>query len=359
MVSTAVVSSEDWPEKARKRGRLQRCRGSYPEEQSRMRQKANETIEQLVEIWLLHNYPPTAGESTAAIYRKLIFSLRTYLQGQGLDLDSPREQLTQSIQMWASLRAPGSNRQGNVAPATYNQRIAAIDSFYTWASKRDSVTWSNPARLLSRTTVQKYAGAYALDVQQVRNQLKEIDRSTPRGKRDYALLQIALNTGRSARELASLRWSNIERHGESITLIFKGGRGGKIMHDTLDNRLSHMLLEYLHTIYGEDLRVLSPQTPIWISFSDRTYRQAIGQQTIADICEAHLGISRIQQLRHTFALAMDQVGAPVEIIQDRLGHENKATTDTYLASLKRAYNPYAGALADTFGLEKEQTRGQN
>ena len=126
------------------------------------------------------------------------------------------------------------------------------------------------------------------------------------------------------------------------------------MQDTLDQRLSQMLLDYLHTIYGEDLRALSPQAPIWISFSDRTYRQAIGQQTIADICEAHLGVSQIQRLRHTFTLTMDKVGAPTDTIQTRLGHEHKATTDAYLAGLKKACNPYAGMLADAFGLEMEQ-----
>lgn len=351
MVSTAVVSSGDWSEEAKKHDRTQRRRKSYYEEQGVAREKAaGETIEHLIETWLLYNYPPTAGESTAVIYRKLLFSLRTYLQEQGLDLNSPREQLTQLIQKWASLRAPGSKRQGSVAPATYNQRIAAINSFYAWVSKSDSAAWSNPTRLLRRTAVRKYAGAYALDVQQVRSQLKKIDRSTPRGQRDYVLLQVALNTGRSARELASLNWGNIERHGESIVLTFEGGRNGKIMHDTLDSRLSQTLLNYLYTIYGEDLRDLHTQAPIWISFSDRTYRQAIGQQTIADICETHLGISRIQQLRHTFAFAMDQVGAPIDTIQTRLGHENRATTDAYLASLKKAYDPYT----NTFGLEAEQ-----
>jgi len=350
MISTAIVNSGDWSEEAKIHDRTQRCRASYREERSGRREKVGETIEHLIETWLLYAYPPTSGESTATIYRKLLFSLRAYLQEQSLDLDSPQEQLTQPIQAWAGLRAPRSKHQGSVAPATYNQRIAAVDSFYTWANRRDSLTWSNPARALSRTTVQKYAGAQALDVQQVRSQLKAIDRSTPRGQRDFVLLQVALNTGRSARELASLNWGSFECHGETVTLTFQGGRGGKVIQDTLDARLSQTLLSYLHTIYGEDLRILSPQTPVWISFSDRTYRQAIGQQTIADICETHLGVSRIQRLRHTFAIAMDQVGAPIDTIQTRLGHENKATTDAYLASLKKARNPYAGVLADTFGV---------
>lgn len=353
MISTATVSSGDWPEKAKKRQGRQLCQSLSPEEQSRLPKYPDDPIGQIIEMWLLHSYPLPSGEATAVIYRKLLLSLRAYLQTQGLDLNSAGKQLSQSIQTWASLRTPNSRRQGSVAPATYNQRIAAINGFYSWIKKHQIAPWPNPTETFSRPTIQKYTKAQALDVQQVRSRLKNIDRSTPRGKRDYALLQVALNTGRSARELASLDWGNIDLHDGTMTLTFEGGRGGKVMHDTLDNRLSRTLLDYLHTIYGEDLHTLEPHTPIWISFSDRTYRQAIGQQTIADICETHLGISKTQQLRHTFALTMDQVGASVNTIQTRLGHENRATTDVYLANLKKAYNPHASTLADTFGLETE------
>lgn len=350
MISTPIAGSGDWPEGASKRDQAQHCTGSYLEEQRETRTYPDEPIGQIVETWLLHNYPPTSGESTAHIYRKLFFSLRVYLQAQGLDLDCSGNQLTQLIQTWASLRTPNSRHQGQVAPATYNQRIAAINSFYSWVNKQQIASWPNPTETLSRSATQKYTGAHALDVQQVRAQLKKIDLSSPRGQRDYVLLQVALNTGRSARELASLNWGNVDVHGENVMLTFEGGRGGKIMHDMLDNRLSRALLDYLQTIYGKDLQALSPHAPIWVSFSDRTYRQAIGQQTIADICEAHLGVSKIQRLRHTFALTMDQIGASADTIQTRLGHENRATTDVYLANLKRAHNPHASALADTFGL---------
>jgi site-specific recombinase XerD len=314
----------------------------------------NDPIGQIVDAWLLNACAPSSGGSTATIYRKLLSSLRVYLQMYGLDLNSSEKQLPQFVQAWASQRTPNSRRQGNVAPATYNQRIAAVNSFYSWISRQQIAQWPNPTETLSRSTIQKYAQAHALDVQQVRNRLKSIDRSTARGKRDYALLQVALNTGRNARELASLNWENIDlRDEETIMLTFEGGRGGKVMHDMLDQRLSQALLDYLHTVYGEDLQALSPYAPIWISFSDRSSRQAIGQQTIADICATHLGISKTQQLRHTFALTMEQVGAPVDAIQTRLGHEDRTTTDIYLANLKKARNPYAGALADCFGLEAE------
>jgi site-specific recombinase XerD len=354
MISSVAINSGDWPERARKPGQAQ-PRHPFPTvETGKSYPSHDDPIGQIVDTWLLNAWAPSSGGSTATIYRKLLSSLRVYLQMYGLDLNSPEKQLPQLVQTWANLRTPNSRRQGNVAPATYNQRIAAVNSFYSWITKHQVASWPNPTEALNRPTIQKYTEAHALDVQQVRNRLKSIDRSTARGKRDYALLQVALNTGRSARELASLNWENIDlRNEDTIMLTFEGGRGGKVMHDMLDQRLSQALLDYLHAVYGEDLQALSPYAPVWISFSDRTSRQAIGQQTIADICATHLGVSKTQQLRHTFALTMDQVGASVDAIQTRLGHEDRTTTDIYLANLKKARNPYAGALADCFGLEAE------
>jgi integrase/recombinase XerC len=304
-----------------------------------------------VEAWLLDKYALTQSKCTETTYRDIVISLRTHLRERGLDLDSSANEIAAIIQLWASLRASGSKRQGSVAPSTYNQRIAAVSSFYRWLIEKGTYTDSNPAEQLARASVQKYMHARALNPQQVNARLKSIDRSTPRGLRDYMLLQVALNTGRSAQELASLTWHSVSIDGETVTLTFERCKGGKTMYSILDSQLSKALLMYLHSIYGEQLDILAPYTPLWMSFSDRTYGRAIGSQTIADICESHLGVSTVHSLRHTFAFTMDQLGAETSTIQELLGHESRATTNGYLDRLKKAHNPHASALAHAFGVE--------
>ncbi len=305
-----------------------------------------------IEEWLLQKYGLTQSKCTVTTYREIVLSLRAYLCTQGLDLDSTTAEVAASIQHWANLRGAGSKRQGSVAPSTYNQRIAAVASFYRWAIDTGFYTESNPTDQLARASVQKYSQAYALNPQQVSSKLKSIDRSTPRGLRDYMLLQVALNTGRSAQELAALTWGNVSIENGLITLTFERCKGGKTLYNTLDSQLSCALLAYLRTMYGEQLHMLASYAPLWMSFSDRTYGQAIGMQTIADICESHLGVSTIHTLRHTFALTMNQLGAETSTIQEQLGHENRATTSNCLNKLKKASsNPYAPALAHAFGVE--------
>lgn len=317
-------------------------------------EQQDDSIALSIEEWLLDKYALTQSKCTETTYRDILVSLRVHLRDRCLDLDSAAGEIAPTIQLWASLRASGSKRQGSVAPSTYNQRIAAVSSFYRWAIEQGVYTDSNPAEQLARASVQKYAQARALNPQQVRGKLKNIDRSTPRGLRDYMLLLVALNTGRSAQELASLTWGNVAFDGESVTLTFERCKGGKTMYAALDAQLSKALLAYMRSIYGEQLDTLAPYTPLWMSFSDRTYGQAIGSQTIADICESHLGVSTVHTLRHTFALTMEQLGAETSTIQGQLGHEHRATTNCYLDRLKKAHNPYASALADVFGVEEVQ-----
>ncbi|GHO89526.1 tyrosine-type recombinase/integrase [Dictyobacter formicarum] len=322
------------------------------DEQDRSAAYTDDRIALFIEEWLLDKYALTQSKCTEATYRDIVLSLRQHLQERELDLDSAAEEVALVIPLWASLRASGSKRQGSVAPSTYNQRIAAVSSFYRWMIERDIYSGANPAEQLARASVQKYAHARALNPQHVSMRLRSIDRSTPRGLRDYMLLQIALNTGRSAQELASLSWRHVHVDGENIVLVFERCKGGKTLYNPLDVQLSKALLTYLCTIYGERLDLLGPSTPLWMSFSDRTYGQAIGSQTIADICENHLGVSSVHTLRHTFALTMEQLGAETSTIQGQLGHESLAATNRYLAKLKRAYNPHASALADVFGVEE-------
>ncbi len=298
-------------------------------------EKTRDRIARAIELWLLDKYSLTQSKCTEETYRETLHSLRAYLQAREIDLDSATVDIASYIQAWASLRTANSKHQGDIAPSTYNQRIAAASSFYSWAIKHGMYAGSNPAAQLTRATVQKYAKARTLDPQIICTKLKNIDRSTPRGLRDYVLLQVALNTGRSAREMASLLWRCLHIEGGIVTLTFERCKGGKTMHDTLDPRLSKVLLTYLHTIYGERLDILAPQRPIWVSFSDRTYGQAIGSQTVADICEHHLGISTVHTLRHTFALTMEDLGAQTSSIQERLGYESLTATSGYLTRLRK------------------------
>jgi integrase len=127
------------------------------------------------------------------------------------------------------------------------------------------------------------------------------------------------------------------------------------MRDTLPAPVAEALLAYLGQIYGK-LNFLNGKAPVWVSFTRRAATTkdndlpALTVRSFANICEKHLGVSKVHVTRHTWAHTMESTGAKVSDIQARLGHESLATTGRYLAALRQADNAHADALVDLFGL---------
>lgn len=177
-----------------------------------------------------------------------------------------------------------------------------------------------------------------------------IDCSTLGGACDDALLPVGLNTGRRAAELAGLRWRAVHLSGGSVMLHWTSTKGGKQMRDTFSPAVSAALIGYLQQAYGAELGQLAPDAPIWISTSRQNRGAAITSQAIGDICQRHLGTTKIHTLRHTLAQVMLKAGGTVRKVQERLGHSDSATTERYVQALQSAENPHAEALADLFGV---------
>jgi site-specific recombinase XerD len=182
-----------------------------------------------------------------------------------------------------------------------------------------------------------------IDPETVEERMAAIDRATDKGKRDYALLSVALFTGRRLAELVSMRHDDIVWNGERATVIFRT-KGGKVMTDALPLSISYALKAYLDTV--------DPHTAVWVSLAHNCYGQPVSRQSVSDICLARLGVSKVHSTRHSFALGMVRAGAPVNAIQARLGHSNLSTTSRYLTVLQSAENEYGSALAALFGLDK-------
>ena len=77
------------------------------------------------------------------------------------------------------------------------------------------------------------------------------------------------------------------------------------------------------------------------------------RQALADVWQKRLGSSKIHATRHTFAHLMEQRGARVSQIQQRLGHASLQTTGIYRAALSAGENPYATVLESKLGIGTE------
>jgi site-specific recombinase XerD len=314
-------------------------------------------VDVLIYGWLDAKFHRSGSEKTRQAYKDTLSQFRAVLQHQGLDLDHQEDESLVQIALIAQAFCSFSARGKQVKPATINQRTAILSSFYAYAIKQ-SVLTINPLDRVERSRVQAYAAVSALQPEQTTTALAHIDRSSDRGKRDYALLAILLSTGRRLSEVADLTLSNIQWHAEKATLTFEHCKGGKVMRDTLSPATSHALSEWITTFYGPTTSIQAQDNrPVWVVLKTAGSKRGsvrrgerLGEQSIADVCKKHLGTSKVHTTRHTWAHEMEKAGAKVSTIQGRLGHESLATTGRYLAALSSAENEFADTISANIGI---------
>lgn len=312
-------------------------------------------LDVLILGWIDAKFKKSKSEKTRAAYQDTLAQFRAALQRQGLDLDSQSDQAITTIALTAQAFSGFSARGRQVAPATVNQRLAILSSFYEYA-KRQRLLEHNPIDAVDRAKVQAYKSSKALTPEITERALDAIDRSTLQGKRDYALLAMLLATGRRMAEVAALDVRNLALTVGKITVTFERTKGGEEMRDTLPYAVTHALLDWLQAFYGADLvpGTAGDSRPVWVALSNSRasrYGDRLGTQSIADICEKKLGTSKVHATRHTWAHEMANAGASPATIQARLGHKSLATTGRYLAQLSQAENPYADKLAANLGIK--------
>jgi site-specific recombinase XerD len=292
--------------------------------------------------WLNTKEGRSGSLKTRRAYEDTITAFRAWLASKGLDLDSTD---TRAIALVAEAYA-GAN---GVSPATFNQRLAILSSFYAYALKQEVCT-HNPIGRIDRRKAEAKGAALPMSNTEIAQAFAAVDRSSLEGLRDYALLSLAVTTGRRSRELASLVWADIRITSKKMLITWRRTKGNKQMRDEIEPRTQAALLAYLHALYGADLGQLVSDTPVFVSLSRNNYKGALSLQAVSDICLKRLGTSKVHTTRHTFAVNSEKAGASLSEIGARLGHANLKTTSDYMKRLHSAENPHATRLGEMFGI---------
>lgn len=319
------------------------------------------TVDGAVLAWLAEKSALSHSAKTRADYEATIADFRAMLARARppLDLDTDPRAITLAAQAWSDLpKKIYAKSTGRVArtvpikPASHNRRLAVLSSFYEFCIKRDYLNISaNPIQKVARAKLQQYQGAHAKTPEQVKAALASIDRSTLKGLRDYAILALAVYTGRRVSELANLRYEDIQGDSDKLIITWPRVKGGKLMQDWLPEELSAALSEYIYEAdkYRDDNNLSGLHVDsIWLSF--RPGHTAMGIQAIQNLCQRYLGSSKAHITRHSFVAGMVEANAPVTLIQSKLGHANLATTSAYVEALNRANNAKGNELIKLFGI---------
>jgi integrase/recombinase XerD len=219
--------------------------------------------------------------------------------------------------------------RGN-SPRTRNARLAAIHSLYRYAALRHPEHLHTIGRVMAIPFKRhRQNGVSYLTRDEVRALLAAPDRSTWLGRRDHALLLLAVLTGVRVTELVTLRIGDVSLDtGAHIKVLAKGR---KRRTATLTRETVAILRQWLKERQGD------PEDPLFPTRQGRPLtRYGVGillskhAATAAAACPS-LKAKRVtpHTLRHTNAMLLRAGGADIAEIALWLGHESVKTTYIY------------------------------
>lgn len=216
--------------------------------------------------------------------------------------------------------------------ATRNSRLAAVRSFYSYAA----LSCPEHAGLIGRVLAippkrADRAIVCFLTDSEVDALLHSPDRSTWLGRRDHALLVLAIQTGLRVSELTGLRLTDVQL-GTGAHLRCTG-KGRKNRCTPLTAKTVAVLKAWIRERPGQPDDPLFPSRNGGRILSHDAVEHLVSKHTMA----AHSRCPSLQTktvtphtLRHTTAMALLRSGVDVAVIALWLGHEGIESTNVYL-----------------------------
>jgi site-specific recombinase XerD len=214
---------------------------------------------------------------------------------------------------------------------TRNARLAAIHSLFRYAAHRHPEHAADIERVLAIPPKRfEQSLVNFLDPEEIDALIAAPDRLTWTGRRDHALLLLAIQTGLRVSELTGLTRADVHPH--SGAHVSCHGKGRKERITPLTKTTVAVLRAWLAERNGEPTEPLFPTRR-----GTRLSRDAIEQRLAkyagiaAERCPS-LREKRItpHTLRHTAAMQLLHAGVDTTVIALWLGHEQIATTQIYL-----------------------------
>ena len=243
----------------------------------------------------------------------------------------------------------------NLSDATVNRRLAALSSFYNYASYNytlqgrdgEKALWEhpNPFRRPQRVRVDPYQRSVYPSSDQVTALLAQIDLASVQGWRDLALMLGMFVTTRRVSEWTRLRWRDIREADDGSKWFEYRYKGGKMKRQAIPAQLWLVIERYLH-VSGRLTGIL-PDDYLFIACSDPFHRKRpfdpatpISAHRVNDLLKKYgrrAGIPddrlHAHALRHAGARLRHAQGADIMEIKEILGHANIAITQVYVETV--------------------------
>lgn len=236
-----------------------------------------------------------------ALSKKSVSAYKSDLESLEAILGKPLIELD-SASLFSSLSKYENKR-------TLNRKLSSVNAFFDFCYKNQ---FSDEKTKLKFSKIPKLLPKF-LSYQEIQNALKQIDRSTLIGLRDYALILFLYATGTRISECLALRREDIE--GEWLHIRHAKGEKERmvpiapIARKAIDNYLCEMTKE---------------KNFVWCNYKG----DKLSRISAYKITQKYLGVSP-HVLRHSYATSLIAGGADLRVVQELLGHASLLTTQIY------------------------------
>lgn len=216
--------------------------------------------------------------------------------------------------------------QLGLSPRSQARTLSGIKAFYKYLHLENEIK-IDPTELIEAPKLGRKLPD-TLSIEEVDTLISAIDRSTPEGERNKAILEVLYSCGLRVSELINLKISNVYFNDAFIKITGKGDKERLVP-------IGQQAIQYIK-LYLTQIRIHQPIQP---DFEDFVFLNRRGKSltrvmifTIIKNLATKAGLKKTispHTFRHSFATHLIEGGADLRAIQDMLGHESITTTEIY------------------------------
>lgn len=211
---------------------------------------------------------------------------------------------------------------------TIARHLSSLKTFYRYLVTEKKVK-ENPFEMIESPRIEKSLPKF-LYKEEIEKVFVSMEKETPLGKRDIAIMELLYGSGLRVSELCGLKKSDFDFANEQIKVF---GKGHKERYVPMNMRSIEALKNYYYL--ARPVLVLSTETDAEEAFFVNHLGTPLtprGVRIILDKVIHRAGESihvNPHMLRHTFATHLLDGGADLRSVQEMLGHSNLSTTQIY------------------------------
>jgi integrase/recombinase XerD len=309
----------------------------------------------LTQSFFINYLQSTRGASshTMRSYRDALKLFFLFLAGHSrktiADLDLDDVQAEAVLKFLDYIESKRSN-----SAVTRNCRLAAIRSFTQHLLQHDVTRAGQYGRILAiRTKRGTHRAVAYLEPEEARAVIGAVDTSSPRGRRDHALLLLLYNTGARISEALAVRSSDLRLDRPRQVRFLGKGRKERLCPLWPETASA---LRRIIRVEGNNVLFQSHRgTPLTRDGAAYLLQKYV-RRAVKSNSAPRLRRVTPHMLRHSCAVALLQAGVDVTVIRDYLGHASVSTTSRYITTNLQMKRQVLDAFWKRAGLDPTATR---